>query len=64
MNQYATSISIFVGLVRGYIPSCMLLGTDEQFEWLPGKGVYEKIVFILMALSLIIFYQFLMRFIM
>ena len=45
-----------MGVVRGYLPSCMLLGADEKFEWLPGNGWYEKIVFILMALSLVIFY--------
>jgi hypothetical protein len=60
LTVYARRFSWVFGFVRGYIPSCFFLG---KIQFFPGDEYYQKIVYLIMNYSLIIFFSYLMRFI-
>lgn len=60
LNKYTKYISIFVGIMRGYMPTTAYL---EKWSFFPGETIREKVVLLILNFTLINFYYYITRFI-
>jgi hypothetical protein len=60
LRKYVNLIATVVGLVRGYLPTCIFFW---DWKFFPGKNVEEKITFTIVNVNLFIFYWYITKFI-
>jgi hypothetical protein len=60
LNKYASWISVFVGILRGYMPTVVYL---EKWSFIPGSSLQEKVILGILNFTLIHFYYYVTRFI-
>jgi hypothetical protein len=60
LKKFAFWISLFVGILRGYMPTIAYL---EKWSFIPGSSLNEKIILAILNFTLIHFYYYVTRFI-